>query len=203
MKTLALIASLFLLTACSAIKSPVTNRYKLTSYSSSRADHTSSSTLLITPTTALDGYETNQMRYSAQPFTVSSYTKNNWISPPANMLYALLIQSLQSSHYFSAVGSGAYFSKTTYRLDTQLLELQQNFIKKPSVLALKVKAVLTQVDNNQIIASKTFNQEITCPQETPYGGVIAANQATLKLTKDVTHFVMSRVAKTTNSGKGL
>lgn len=196
MKTIALIASLFLLTACSAIKSPIVNRYKLTSYSSSKVAHTSSTTLLVTPTAALDGYETDQMRYSTQPFTLNSYAKNNWISPPANMLYSLLIQSLQCSHYFSAVGSGAYFSKTTYRLDTQLIELQQNFIKKPSVLELKVKAVLTQVENNQIVASKTFSQDITCPQDTPYGGVIAANQATFRLTKDISNFVMNRVAKT-------
>ena len=196
MKTIVLIASLFLLTACSAIKNPIVNHYKLTSYSSSKAAHTSPTTLLVTPTAALEGYETDQMRYSTRPFTLSSYTKNNWLSPPAGMLYPLLIQSLQRSHYFSAVGSGTYFSKTTYRLDTQLIEIQQNFIKKPSVLELKVKAVLTRVEDNQIIASKTFNQDVTCPQNSPYGGVIAANQATFRLTKDLTNFVINSVTNT-------
>ena len=195
MKPILLIASLFLLTACSAIKSPVLNHYKLTAYSSNKVAHPSSTSLLVTPTAALDGYETDQMRYSTRPFTLSSYTKNNWFSPPAAMLYPLMMQSLQRSGYFSAVGSGSYFSKTTYRLDTQLIELQQNFIKKPSVLELKVKAVITHVEDNRILASKTFNQEITCSQDSPYGGVIAANKATFGLTKDITKFVIKRVKK--------
>jgi len=144
----------------------------------------------VTPTAAIDGYETDQIRYTTKPFTLSSFAKNNWASPPATMLYPLLIQSLQQSGYFSAVGSGSYFSKTTYRLDTQLIELRQNFIKKPSVLELKVKAVLTHVEDNQIVASRLFKLAVTCQKDTPYGGVLAANEATFKLTKAMTAFVI-------------
>ena len=200
MKKIILFVSLSLIAACSAVKTPMMNHYKLTAYSTKQVAHTSNATLLITPSAAMDGYETDQMRYSTRPYTLNSYTKNNWFSPPAAMLYPLLIQSLQRSGYFYAVGSGAYFSKTTYRLDTQLIELQQNFIKKPSVLELKVKAVLTRVEDNQIIASKTFNQDIPCPQDTPYGGAIAANQATRGLTRDVATFVIKHVTMA-NAGR--
>lgn len=195
MKRLPLILSCGFLTACMAVKSPIANHYNLTSYSAAPVSHHTSSSLTVTPTAAVDGYETDQIRYLTRPFTLSSFAKSNWVSPPATMLYPLLIQSLQHSGYFSAVGSGSYFSKTTYRLDTQLIELRQNFTKKPSVLELKVKAVLTHVEDNQIIASRLFKLAIPCPQDTPYGGVLAANQATLKFTKAITAFVIKKSSK--------
>ncbi len=191
-----LTASLFLLSACSAIKNPIAHQYQLNAYSTEKLSYTpSSATLLITPTEATTGYQTEQMQYSKQTYALNSFAKNSWFSPPASMLYSLLIQSIQHSSYFYAVSSGAYISKTTYRLDTQLLNIRQNFLKKPSQFELKVKAVLTRIEDNQIIASKAFTQSIPCPQETPYGGVIAANIATVKLTKDITHFLVKQVER--------
>jgi cholesterol transport system auxiliary component len=179
------------LTACSPIKSPISHQYLLNAYSDTKlARSPSHVSILVTPTEAVSGYQTKQMQYSTESFALNSFSKNGWKSPPAAMIYPLLVQSLQHSGYFFAVGSGAYLSKTVYRLDTQLLKLQQNFIQCPSVLELKVKAVLTVVENNQIVASKIFNEEIPCSQASPYGGVLAANQATLQLTKRLTQFVI-------------
>lgn len=186
--------SFFFLTACGVIKNPIEHRFQLSAFSTDQlALSTSSATLLITPTDAVDGYQTEQMHYLIRPFALKNFTKNNWFSPPATMLYPLLIQSLQRSSYFKAVSSGVYTSKTTYRLDTQLIALQQNFIKKPSVLELKVKAIVTRVDDNQILASHLFRQSISCSEDTPYGGVMAANQATYELTKAITRFVISSI----------
>ncbi len=195
MRTL-LIASLSLLAACSAVKSPVEHQYQLTSFSSMRlAKAPNQSTLLVTPTEAVNGYQTEEMIYSTRQYALSNFTKNSWFSPPASMLYPLLIQSLQHSGYFYAVSSGAYISKTDYRLDSQLIEIKQNFIKKPSELDLKIKAVITRVADNQILSSHTFSQHVVCPHESPYGGVIAANQATQKLTRDIAHFVIRNVSR--------
>ncbi|STP14063.1 Uncharacterised protein [Legionella bozemanae] len=51
------------------------------------------------------------------------------------------LQSLQRTNLFEAVTSNAYTLGATYRLDTQLLSLQQNFLKKPSVLEFSAKVV--------------------------------------------------------------
>jgi cholesterol transport system auxiliary component len=189
---------LCLLSGC-AVKNPITRQYQLNAFSAERVTSTpSDTTLLITPTEAVNAYQTEQMQYSTQLYALSRFGKTAWISPPATMLYPLLVQSVQGSGYFYAVSAGAYMSKTTYRLDTQLLKLQQNFTKKPSVLEFKIKAVLTRVIDNQIIASRIFNENINCPQDTPYGGVLAANIATQKLTKRITNFVVAKV-KTASS----
>lgn len=134
-KKLLLISLSCILAACGPVKNPIEHQYQLNAYSSEKVTHLpSSASLLITPTEAVNGYQTNEMRYSKEAYTLSSFTKNNWVSPPANMLYSLLIQSFRHCGYFSAISSGNYISKTTYRLDTQLLKLQQNFVKNQASL---------------------------------------------------------------------
>ncbi len=139
------------------------------------------------------GHQTDQMLYVKKPYQIEAFVKNEWVSPPAEMLYPLLVQSLQRSGYFYAVASSLYNVEADYRLDTQLLNLEQNFLKKPSAMDVTVKIVLTRVADNKVIASRIISQHIACPMDTPYGGVIAANKATLQLTATVTNFVISNI----------
>ena len=115
------------------------------------------------------------------------------MSAPASMLYPLMFQSLESSHAFFAVTTSPEADTTDYRLDTQLIKLQQNFLQKPSILEWKVHALLTHVSDRRVIASKTFNESIRCTTDTPYGGVMAANQAARAFTHKLTKFVISHV----------
>jgi cholesterol transport system auxiliary component len=109
------------------------------------------------------------------------------------MIYPLMVQSLQKTGFFHAVMSSTYSLGADYRLDTQLLSLEQNFIKKPSVLEFSAKVVLTNITDNKVIASRIINQQIPCPSDTPYGGVIAANKATRQFTEIMTGFVVSHL----------
>lgn len=179
------------LSACSPVKMPVTNQYQLTNFSAKRlVAHSSSYTLLVTVPEAVAGYQTEVMLYIKKPYQLEAFVKNAWIDAPANMLYPLLIQSIQSTGYFAAVSSSPYMQGADYRLDTQLLHLEQNFIKKPSTLEFSVKLVLTRVNDNKIVASRIINQNIACPEDTPYGGVVAANRASLLITKAAARFVI-------------
>ncbi|KTC76022.1 transport protein [Legionella birminghamensis] len=186
-------AGLLFLQGC-AVKPTVTNEYKLDSFSrkvvAQKPVHAS---ILITHPDAATGYDTEEMLYTDKPFEVTSFVHNAWMGPPADMLLPLMVQSLQKSGYFYAVASTATSELTDYRLDTQLLELQQSFLKKPSQLDLTVKIVLTHVSDNRIIASKIIELHVPCPSDTPYGGVIAANQATGLFTEAVTEFVLTHV----------
>ena len=133
------------------------------------------------------------MRYIQKPFELESFVHNAWVSSPASMIYPLMVQSLQRTGYFYAVASGPYVDKADYRLDTQIISLQQSFLKKPSVEELVVKAMLTHVDDNRIVASRIFRQQVNCPIDTPYGGVLAANKATQAFTAELSAFVINNV----------
>ncbi|RUR10568.1 ABC-type transport auxiliary lipoprotein family protein [Legionella sp. km772] len=184
------------LSSCSPVKMPVTSQYQLTNYSSKQlVGHPSHNTLLVTTPEAVAGYQTEAMLYIKKPYQLEAFSKNAWVDPPASMLYPLLIQSIQRTGYFSAVSSSPYTQGADYRLDSQLLHLEQNFTKKPSVLEFSVKLVLTRVSDNKIIASRIISQNLVCPQDTPYGGVIAANKASLLITEAAASFVVNNIKR--------
>ncbi|CZI72929.1 TPA: membrane integrity-associated transporter subunit PqiC [Legionella pneumophila] len=190
------ILGILTLMSCSPVKVPVTNEYQLTAYSTKQLTRKPRPiTIQVTVPEAVAGYQTEEMLYMKKPFKLEPFVKNAWTSPPADMLFPLLVQSLQSSGYFYAVTSSPYSEEADYRLDTQLLKLEQNFIKKPSVLELSAKIVLTHISDNQIIGSRIVSLQIPCSQDTPYGGVIAANQATFRFTATATDFVVSHIKR--------
>ncbi|KTD33402.1 transport protein [Legionella nautarum] len=193
MNKLTIWAFLILLVSCSPIKLQQSNAYKLDAYSSKQfTSQASKQSILITVPEAVAGYQTEDMLYMKKPFELSSFTKNVWVDPPAEMLLPLIAQSLQRSGYFNAVTSTTNSELTDYRLDTQLMELQQNFITTPSHIDLVVKVVLSHVSDNRVVASRLFSQRVKCPADTPYGGVTAANIATKNFTAEATAFVVSQ-----------
>lgn len=194
MKYLLTIITIILLNACSSIKLPVTEQYQLTQFSHKvyQNPHGSKS-LFVSPPEALRGYDSTKMHYSTQPYEVKNFAHHAWLGAPAQMIHPLLTQSLQQSGYFKAVTAGIYSDKTDYRLDSQLLMLQQNFIKRPSTLFLVIKVVLNDAKNHTVVASKIFQYRIPCTMDTPYGGVLAANQAVRLLTEDTVKFVSQNI----------
>lgn len=192
-------ALLILLASCSPVKLQQSNSYKLEAYSSKQfTSQSSKRSILITMPEAVAGYQTEDMLYMQKPFELSSFAHNVWVDPPAEMLLPLIAQSLQRSGYFNAVTSTTNSELTDYRLDTQLIELQQNFITIPSHIELIVKVVLSHVSDNRVVASRLLSQRVKCPADTPYGGVTAANIATKNFTAEVTAFVLSQVRQNSN-----
>lgn len=195
MNRLFFMATLCLLASC-AIKSPIKNQYKLSLFErASKQAQSSPYSILVAQPSAVSGYQTEQMLYIVKPFELKPFSRNAWVGPPANMLFPLILQSLQSSDYFSAVVSSPYSDKADYRLETELIELEQNFLMNPSMLQFVVKVVLSHISDNRVLASKIITEQICCPTNTPYGGVIAANQATQSFTKTLIDFVIHQIQK--------
>ncbi len=186
--------SLLCLVACSPVKIPVTNQYQLTAYSAKQTtSHARNISIWVTPPEAAAGYQTEQMVYVKKPYELEAFVKNSWTNTPGEMLYPLMIQSLQRTGFFHAVISSTYSLGSDYRLDTQVLSLQQNFLRKPSFLEFSAKVVLTRVKDNKVLASRIIAQQIPCSMDTPYGGVIAANIATRQFTAILSDFVISHI----------
>ncbi|WP_419419279.1 ABC-type transport auxiliary lipoprotein family protein [Legionella sp. D16C41] len=196
---LILSACCFFLAGCSPVKPTITDEYKLATFSEKKlANHYTNLSILVAQPEAVSGYDTQDMRYVSKPFELSTYAHNAWIGTPADMLLPLILQSLQRSGYFYVVTSAPVTENTDYRLDTQLIELQQNFLVKPSRLDLTVKVVLTHLPDNRIVASEIINEHVSCLSDTPYGGVVAANQATKLFTAQLTDFVVKHTKNDRN-----
>ena len=194
-----IIMTILLLTSCSVfspVKTETVNSYelkKIPAVSTKKTPHRV--TLIVTPTEASPIYDTTQMAYTSQTYEVSYFSKNHWAASPAEMLQNLIIQTLENTHYFHAISTPTSTGHYDYILNTQLLQLEQDFSQNPSVERLKVRAQLIRAGTSNIIATKEFSVAIPAPQNTPYSGVVAANQATAHMLKELSEFCLRSIRK--------
>ena len=185
---------LVLLTSCSAfspIKTETSTTYVLNSVPTVKKHlNTRAMNLLVMPIESNSIYNTTQMIYTTQRYEVAHFAKNRWAAPPAQMLQPLIVQTLQNTRYFRAVSGMPAAGVYQLVLNTQLIELQQIFFSQKSVVRMTLRAQLINTITNQI-TTKEFSVTETAPQNTPYGGVVAANRATVKLLQQLVAFCVN------------
>lgn len=192
-KTILLLNVLLLLQACSLFspgKTYEVQKYRLSALNKSHfSANKRHKTLMVSQPTAAAGYQTASMMYMQKPYELGSFVKNEWVAPPAEMLFPLIVQSLRNAGPFDAVVSAPFSGKTDYRLDTKLVQLDQNFISRPSQIILVLQADLVDNDSNTVIASRRFMSKVPTPSDNPYGGVQAANQAVGQVMRQLSQFI--------------
>jgi len=146
--------------------------------------------LLVTPMTTTAMYNTSGMAYTMGHYELNYFSKNQWAEPPASMLQLLIVQTLQRTHYFNAVNAFTSIGHDDVALNTQLIQLQQEFFSQSSIVHLVVRAQLVNLNTHQTIATQQFSIHEYAPQNTPYGGVVATNQASAKLLKQLAVFCL-------------
>jgi cholesterol transport system auxiliary component len=183
----------FLLTSCSVfspVKTEPTNTYVLSSTPVvSIKKSKRSATLLVNypQTTAM--YNTTQMIYSTQPFKIAYFAKNQWAETPSQMLLPLIAKTIQNTHYFRQVITPGVLGQYDYVLNTQLLKMQQVFFDHSSRVEIVLRAQLINAKNSRIVATKDFTVEKEA-FPSPYGGVVAMNQAVSALLSQLTVFLL-------------
>lgn len=179
------------LSACSPVRLPNVDRYAIAMIQPIQVAHyrSSAKTLLVSQPIASPGYDSVGMVYMITPFEISHYSRNQWVAPPANMLMPVFVEALRRSNRFKAVVSPPFVGVTDYRLDTQLLCLQQEFLLPKSQERLTVQATLIDNHNNIVLATKQFNVVVSAPSNNPYSGVLAANAAAKKVAAQLVRFV--------------
>lgn len=194
---LLIFACIFLLTACSVfspvkIEQPTT--YVLntlpTPVTKKPLHHV---TLLVTQPAVNEIYDTAQMAYTSNPYQVAYFAKSRWIDTPAQMLQPLLAQALQDTHYFYAIGLPPALGQYDYILNTRLLQFEQHFAGSSSQFLITLRAQIVKTINNQVIAAKQFTVVEPAFENTPYGGVVAANKAIAKILFQVTQFCLQEI----------
>ncbi|OGT41688.1 MAG: hypothetical protein A3F42_03025 [Gammaproteobacteria bacterium RIFCSPHIGHO2_12_FULL_37_34] len=150
-------------------------------------------TLYVSLPETVPAYNTTQMAYTIKPYQIAYFAKNRWAETPSQMLQPLIVQSLQNTGYFHAIVTPPFVGNYHYTLNTQILQLQQNFIYHPGMVQLTVRVQLSQTATGQVIATKQFSIFEPIRQRTPYGGVVAANRATGKLLTQLTEFCLQEI----------
>lgn len=182
------------LTACGPVTLPSVSTYTISGPVAIKVGKAKTNkTLLISLPFASPGYQSNKMAYVTIPFRLRYFAQNQWVAPPAEMLMTLFAEKLRQTNYFKAVMTAPFSGVTTYRLDTHLLILQQEFLRPISQVRLLLQATIINNMNNRVISSRRFQIVVNAPENNPYSGVLAANQAAAKLSARLAHFVLQTV----------
>jgi cholesterol transport system auxiliary component len=189
-----LIMSFVALSSCSLLgpqKTPTVTTYTLSiSKIHTVPVHDHKITLLVNTPTAAAGYDSRKMIYTKRPYELSEFALNQWAAPPAEMLETILVQKLNDTGRFHAIISNAYSANRQFILRTHLIELRQNFTVKPSQIQLSLQAELINAQDSKVINTGTFATSVPAVQNTPYGGVLAANKAADRLLNQIAEFCL-------------
>jgi cholesterol transport system auxiliary component len=194
-RALLVVPVILLLVGCTSLPAPKTinpNTYLLDAQPAkpvARSKH--DLVLAISMTQAQPGFDTAQIAYVQKPYELNYFATSRWIDPPARMLTPLLVQALQQSGGFRAVVQTPGAVPADIRLDTELVQLRQNFEARPSRVELTLRATLIDVRNRRILATKQFDDAENAASEDAYGGVVAANRLLQRVLGELTDYCIN------------
>lgn len=183
----------FVLTGCSLfspVKLQPQHEYLINTAPAVAVKKPGHATLMVTMPSTTPVYNTKEMAYTTYPHQIAYFANNSWADTPSNMLQALIVQTLQNTHYYRSVVAAPFPAHYDLILHTALVKLQQDFTRQPSVIRLTLQAELISANTNQVISSKAFTIVRPAPRNDPYGGVIAANRAASDLMRQLVNFCL-------------
>ena len=149
----------------------------------------------ISVPTAGAGYRNSGMIYIQQDHRLDQFAQHRWADAPAVMLHALLVNAAEESGKFRAVTIPGNRVDADLRLDATMLYLHQDFRQKPSVVDLAMRVSLIERRHASILASQVIRVSETADEDTPYGGVKAANRAVVKMLRQLHVFFSEQVGR--------
>jgi cholesterol transport system auxiliary component len=104
------------------------------------------------------------------------------------MLSPLIVDTLQRTHYFTAVVTPPYLGEYEYALRTNVLMLRENFNSPTPYAEFALSAQLYFAENNQLIADQHWIARVPLTKVTPDEGARATNQAVAEVLKKLAQF---------------
>jgi cholesterol transport system auxiliary component len=152
-------------------------------------------TLLVERPTAAAGYDGADMLYVRKAHQLEHFAHHRWADTPAQMLQPLLVAAAEASGRCRAVITSRSRQGVALRLDTELVRLRQDFRQTPSRVELVVRLYLFDARSGEALASRLIEIDEPTPDDTPYGGVLAANRAAARLLEDLTAWLRTALAE--------
>lgn len=174
--------ALLAISACSLLQPitpPFPNFYVLEGISgkTSPPAPASAPTLIVSPPHAAAGFDSQRMIYLREPYKLEHFAQSEWIEPPARLLAPLIVDAIVRTGAFRAVVLTPSTAAGDFRLDSEIIRLQQDFRSRPGSVRLTLRATLIDENTRRVVAWREFDQSVATKSEDPYGGVIAANRA--------------------------
>lgn len=148
-------------------------------------------TILVAAPVARPGYDSARMVYVTRAYELRFFARHEWVGPPAQMLALLLAEALERGGRFRTVQSPSDVAPE-FRLETEILALQQEFTLQPSQVRFALRAQMVDVAEHRVVGSEDFEAVEPAPSDDPYGGVVAANRAVARVLEDLAKWCDAR-----------
>jgi cholesterol transport system auxiliary component len=145
-------------------------------------------TLIINPPNSTSGFSSQRIVYVREAHQLEYYAHSEWIDSPARMLAPLITAVVGNSGAFRAVVTTPSAADGDLRLDTEIVRLQHELDVSPSRVRFTLRATLVDNKTRAVLAWREFDESVAATSETPYGGVLAANQAVQIVLEQLAHF---------------
>lgn len=147
-------------------------------------------TVLVFPPKTTPLYDTTQMAYSTRLHEIAYFSEREWGATPSQMLYPLVVRTLENTHAFRAVLTEPFSARYTYALRTEILELIQDFTSDSASLMLSLRFQLTDYGAKTVIATNEVSVRQPMSERNSYAGVMAANAATAEALQQMARYIL-------------
>jgi cholesterol transport system auxiliary component len=144
--------------------------------------------LAVSATRAAPGFDTAAMVYVQQAHVLDRYATHRWADTPARLLSQLLTRTLDDSGGFRAVLQAPTMLPADLRLDSEIVQLRQSFLARPSRVELTLRVQLVELAGRRVLATRYIEVVQDAPSEDAAGGVAAANDAVARALTQVAAF---------------
>ena len=152
-------------------------------------------TLIINTPKAAAGYGTSHIVYARRTHEIEYFAFSLWVDTPAQMLTPLIVRAVERTGAFQAVLAAPTAASSRFRLDTEIIRLQQDFSTSPSRVRLTLRAVLLETTTKAVIARREIDASVASRSEDTYGGVIAAQTVTQRVLTELAAFCAEVVVR--------
>lgn len=156
-----------------------------------RRDHV----LAVSPPRAAPGFDSAAMAYVQKTHALDHYATHRWADTPARMLGPLLTRTLEDTGSFRAVVPAGSGLAADLRLDTEIVQLRQSFLVRPSRVEFTLRAQLVDVPGRRVLATRYVEATQEAPSDDAPGGVAATNAAVARALAQVAAFCVEASAE--------
>lgn len=113
--------------------------------------------------------------YTTKAYQFEEYALNKWINKPSDMIHTNIIEAFEYSNIYRTIHKEKRKDKSNYVLKTDVIDIYNMIQNDKSYAVLKVKFYLQM--NKENIKTYTYDKKIQALSNTPYGFVVAINEA--------------------------
>ena len=144
------------------------------------------------------GTNTSAIAYLLRPHEIRYYAYNQWAESPARLLVPLMVQVMEKTNCWDTVTHAAAALRDDFRLDSEILQWQQEFFSNPSRVRLFFRAQLVESQKREVIAARRFEIIEEAPSGDAYGAVIASNRAVNRLLGEIAEWIKANAPRQSN-----